>query len=47
MGNGGPYFVGNHLTWADLRSTIFGDTLLGWIQMLWIISMVKTKSYRS
>ena len=28
-GNSGPYFVGNHLSWADLRFHNFADTLLG------------------
>ena len=27
-GNGGPYFVGNHLTWADLLFYNFGETFL-------------------
>jgi len=28
-GDGGPFFVGNHLTWADLRFHSFGETFLG------------------
>jgi glutathione S-transferase len=28
-GNGGPFFVGNHLTWADLLFQTFGETLVG------------------
>jgi len=28
-GNGGPYLVGNHLTWADLFFHYFGEILLG------------------
>ncbi|CAF3352954.1 unnamed protein product [Rotaria socialis] len=28
-GNGGAFFVGNHLTWADLLFYDFGETLLG------------------
>ena len=28
-GNGGPYFVGNHLTWADLLLHRVSDTALG------------------
>jgi glutathione S-transferase len=28
-GNGGPYFVGNHLTWADLLFLNFSQALLG------------------
>ena len=28
-GNGGAYFVGNHLTWADLLFYDFGETFLG------------------
>ena len=27
-GNGGPFFVGNHLTWADLFFYDFGETFL-------------------
>jgi glutathione S-transferase len=27
--NGGPYFVGNHLTWADLLFLNFSETLIG------------------
>ena len=27
--DGGPYFVGNHLTWADLLFYYFGEILLG------------------
>jgi glutathione S-transferase len=28
-GNGGPYFVGNHLTWADLLFHVLLETLVG------------------